>query len=211
MVCSVCGQDYGVAHNCAGVAAYMTPEEAAPFPSGFAPLYYFKLAFHIARWDDIAIRRHSRDPNAIYFGAFIWLATVVVILIGLALPKVQPDLEIAGPGLVFRLAVVIAFGVVYMAALTFLQLGLCHFIAKTFFRGSGTYLGLMRPLLLSWFVNILILIPVVGAPAAGIAWIAVLMLVFEEVHGIERLQAFFISVGINVAFFVIQNALPIPR
>ena len=53
-------------------------------------------------------------------------------------------------------------------------------------------MGVMRPLVLGWFVNVLILIPVVGIYAAGIAWTAVLMLVFEEVDGIERTQAFLI-------------------
>jgi len=30
-------------------------------------------AFNIVRWDDIAIRRASRDSNAIYYGAFLWI------------------------------------------------------------------------------------------------------------------------------------------
>jgi hypothetical protein len=65
----------------------------------------------------------------------------------------------------------------------------------------------MRPLLLGWFVNCLILIPVVGTLATGIAWTAVLMMVFEEVEGIGRLQAFGISASINVCFFILQLML----
>lgn len=34
------------------------------------------------------------------------------------------------------------------------------------------------------------------------------MLVFEEVDGIRRLQAFLISAGVNVAFAVLQFAIP---
>src|SRR6266571_954762 len=71
MKCNVCGQEYGVAHNCAGVAAAMTQEEAAPSPEGFAPLYYLRLAFSIVRWDDISIRRASRDSKALPYGAFL--------------------------------------------------------------------------------------------------------------------------------------------
>jgi hypothetical protein len=65
-----------------------------------------------------------------------------------------------------------------------------------------------RPLFLGWFVNVLVLIPVVGIYAAGIAWTAVLMLVFEEVDGIERMQAFLISAGINVVFLALNFLVP---
>ena len=69
---------------------------------------------------------------------------------------------------------------VVMAFITFIQFGLCHLIAKWFFGDTGTFMGIMRPLLLGWFVNALILLPVVGLWPAAIAWIAVLMLVFED-------------------------------
>jgi len=69
----------------------------------------------------------------------------------------------------------------------------------------------MRPLLLAWFVNCLVLIPFLGMLAAAIAWTAVLMMVFEEVDGIRRLQALGISAGINVCFLRLQYALQRPR
>ena len=48
--------------------------------------------------------------------------------------------------------------------------------------------------------------------AVAIAWTAVLMMVFEEVEGISRLQAFGISAGINVCFFLVQLLLtPVTR
>jgi hypothetical protein len=208
MICSVCGQDYGVAHVCAGVSAFMTPEEAAPSPSGFDPIYYVRLAFNIVRWDDMAIRRASRDAHAIYYGAFFWVVSALTILVVTALPPMLAKLHNAGPALVIGVVIGLIFGLAVMAVLTFVQLGLCHLIAKWLFGGTGSYIGLMRPLLLGWFVNVLILIPVLGPLAAGIAWIAVLMLVFEEVEGIERLQAFLISAGINVCFFLIQLMFP---
>jgi predicted exporter len=52
------------------------------------------------------------------------------------------------------------------------------------------------------------LIPVVGVLASAIAWTAVLMMVFEEVDGIGRLQAFLISAGINTIFLVLLYVLP---
>jgi hypothetical protein len=204
MRCGVCGMDYGLSHQCSGIAPLMTEEEAAPPPAGFLPGYYWGLAFRIARWDDIAIRRASRDPNALYYGAFFWFIAATIVLIGTALPQTLAAIHATGPALVIGVAVGMIFGLVVMAFLTFIQLGLCHLIAKWLFDGSGSYWGLMRPLLLGWFVNCLILIPFVGTLAAGIAWTAVLMMVFEEVGGIGRLQAFGISAGINVCFFLLQ-------
>jgi hypothetical protein len=106
--------------------------------------------------------------------------------------------------MIIGLIVGLIFGLVVMAFITFIQLGLCHLIAKWLFGGTGTFMGIMRPLLLGWFVNALILIPVVGLWPAAIAWTAVLMLVFEEVDGIGRLQAFFISAGINLCFIALE-------
>ena len=40
----------------------MTPEEAAPPPSGFAPLYYLRLAFSLVRWDDVAESELKKIP-----------------------------------------------------------------------------------------------------------------------------------------------------
>ena len=212
MKCSVCGQDYGVAHNCAGVAAFVPPEELAAPPAGFAPSYYLRMAFDIARWDDVAIRRASRDSNAVFYGAFFWTVTAITIILVSVLPRMLNSTKVSGPALMIGVIVGVIFGVIVMAFLTFVQLGLCHLIAKGFFGATGSYMGVMRPLLLGWFVNALILIPVAGTLAAAIAWTAVLMMVFEEVEGISRLQAFGISAGINVCFFVLQLMMtPVTR
>jgi len=57
-------------------------------------------------------------------------------------------------------------------------------------------------------VNGLILVPVVGVLASAIAWTAVLMMVFEEVDGIGRLEAFLISAGTNAIFLVLLYIVP---
>ena len=205
MKCDVCGQDYGVAHNCPGaVTTSMTQEESAPFPAGFAPLYYLRLAFNIARWDEVSIRRASRDSNAGIYGVGLWAIAASTILGFIAIPQMLRTIHTSGPTLIFGLGVGVIFGLVVMSLITFVQLGLCHLIAKWFFGAKGTLMSVMRPLLLGWFVNCLILIPVVGLWASGIAWTAVLMLVFEEVDCIGRLQAFAISAGINVCFIAFQ-------
>jgi hypothetical protein len=211
MKCELCGQEYGLAHNCAGVAPSLTHEEAAPPPDGFAPLYYLRLAINIVRWDDISIRRASRDSKAGFYGAFFWAVTATVILVFTALPQMLRTMNVPGPAMTIGLVVGLIFGLVIMAVITFIQLGLCHLIAKWFFGGTGTFTGIMRPLLLGWIVNVLILIPVVGLVAAGVGWTAVLMLVFEEIDGIGRLQAFFIAAGINFCFLALQFITAVRR
>jgi hypothetical protein len=209
MKCVVCGLEYGLSYTCSGVAPALSPEEAAPPPEGFAPLYYARMAFGIVRWDDVAIRRASRDPRAIFYGAFAWTCSALLVLVVSTLPALLRRLTYPAPALLIGLFIGFLVGLFVMALLTFTQLGLCHLIAKWFFEANGSFMAIMRPLLLAWFVNVLMLIPVVGLLAAGIAWTAVLMLVFEEVDGIGRLQAFLISAGINVVFFAVQFMLPI--
>lgn len=205
MKCEICSQEYGLSHNCPGVApAQMTQEESAPPPSGFAPIYYLALAVNIARWDDVSIRRASRDSQAIVYGAFFWMTTALAILAVSAVPQIIKYGQLTGPALGIGVVVGLALGLAVMALVTYLQMGLCYLIAKIFFGGTGTFLRVVRPLLLGWIVNILVLVPVAGNWLAGIAWTAVLMLVFEEVDGITRMQAFCISAGINVCFFVLQ-------
>jgi hypothetical protein len=186
----------------------MTEEEAAPPPTGFALLYYLRLAFKIVCWDDVAIRRASRDFKSGIYGLFFWISAAAIILAFTALPQMLRTMNFSGPVAIISLALGLIFGLFAMGIITLVQLGLCHLIAKWFFGATGTYITVMRPLLLGWFVNTLILIPVVGMWASGIAWTAVLMLVFEEVDGIGRLQAFLISAGINICFMALQFAIP---
>lgn len=187
----------------------MTPEEAAPPPPGIAPGYYLQLAFKIATWDDVAIRRAARDPDSIFYGAVFSAISAAVIFLGSSLPGMLQRSDMNGDRLFWGVVLGLVFMWTAMGILAFVQLGLCHLVAKLFFGATGTFVGVMRPLLLGWFVNVLIIIPLVGTLAAAIAWTAVLMMVFEEADGIERLQAFLISAGINVAFLALQLLLPL--
>ena len=208
MRCKVCGIDYGVSHECSGLSPFMTLEEAAPPPSEFSLFYYLRLAFNIVRWDDMAIRRASRDPNALVYGAALSAISAAVIFLVTALPGMLAR-EGRTPGTVFwGLLLGLVFVWAYMGLIAVFQIGFCHAIAKIFLGASGTLVGVMRPLFLGWFVNVLILIPIVGVYAAGIAWTAVLMPVFEEIDRIERMQAFLISAGINAVFLALQLVLP---
>ncbi len=159
----------------------------------------------------MSIRRASRDSNALAYGFAIWALSVIVIFAIGALPALSRRLPPSPVAATIGVIVGLVFMLGYMGVIVLIQLGLCHVIAKWFFGATGTFLGVMRPLLLAWFVNCLILIPVLGMLAAGIAWTAVLMMVFEEVDGIGRLQAFGISAGINICFTLLQLALPQPH
>ncbi len=211
MRCDVCGLEYGLSHNCPGPLPQVARDLVAAelqVPSDAGLGYYLGQAVKIVRWDDGAIRRNAKDPKATAYGLVFWSASILLILLvttlpilSRSLPKVNPIAQAIG------ITVGLAFGLVIMAVITFLQLGLCHLIAKWFFGASGKFVEVMRPLLLGWFVNCLSLIPVAGMLLAAIGWTAVLMMVFEEVDGIGRLQAFGISAGINICFLVLQFSL----
>ncbi|MGC0776933.1 MAG: hypothetical protein WCD68_06980, partial [Candidatus Acidiferrum sp.] len=170
--------------------------------------YYLGEAFKIVRWDDVAIRRNAKDRRATLYGVLIWSAAALVIVLARTLPALNSAITRANPiTLMIAIIVGVTFGFVLIAVITFLQLGLCHLIAKWFFGATGRFVEVMRPLLLGWFVNCFLLIPVAGMLLAAIGWTAVLMMVFEEVDGIRRLQAFGISAGINICFLVLQFSL----
>jgi hypothetical protein len=101
------------------------------------------------------------------------------------------------PAAMFIGMVMILFiSAVYDAA----RYGLCHLVAKYLFGGTGKFITILRPISLSSILIWIAWIPVVGLIAAGIGTIAVVMLTFEEIEGIERMQAFGISVVIYIGF-----------
>lgn len=211
MVCNICGLEYGLSHNCPGPLSaagqdILSAGLQAPTDGGLG--YYLGEAYKIIRWDDIAIRRTAKDSRATLYSILFWLAAMLVILIPTSLSTLSRVLANANPiAMVVGTVVGLTVGLFVMGLITFAQLGLCHLIAKWFFGASGKFIELMRPLLLGWFVNCLLLIPVAGMLLAAVGWTAVLMMVFEEVDGIGRLQAFGISAGINICFFILQFSM----
>jgi hypothetical protein len=202
MKCDVCGRDIGVAHNCPGAVAGSISKEEAPIPAGFAPLYYFRLAFKIACWDDASIRLASRDAKAGIYGAVLWAIVAIAISLVSVLPglyRTFHGIPVSRRILILALSVGLVSGLGAIGLNTIVQIGLSHLIAKWFCGATGTLIGVMRPLLLGWFVNALGMIPVVGDWASGIAWTLVLIVVIVKVDRITRLQAFVICIAINVA------------
>ena len=85
-----------------------------------------------------------------------------------------------------------------------MHIGICHLFAKWFFAGDGHFVNLVRPLLFATIVYVLVPIPFFGMFLSGIAWIAVVMMVFQEVHGMEPLAAFLLSASEGIAIRVVE-------
>jgi len=204
--CEECGQEYGLAHNCAGVAAASDVTDVPPAPEGFVLFRYLGEAFRIATWDEVAIRRMMNDPRAILYGIIVY---VFVISLQLAIPVIK--LVLAGR---IEHSIIIASSLAILifgsAFLDFIRVGVCHCLSKWFAGGSGNFSQLFGPLLLGSIVYVLALIPFVGPLLAGLAWIAVFAMVFEEVHGIAPLTAFLFSAAVGISFFLIEM-FAIPR
>jgi hypothetical protein len=179
----------------------VTAEEMAPPPGlRFAPVHYLNEAGKILMWDDEAVRRASRDNNSLLYG-------FLIVAIAPALPF--------GPLLLrnFNLGYSPPIGLMaahYQQALLsslvwiFLRVGLSHLLAKMLFEAKGSFVAIMRAYLLGQLYRWTIVVPIAGGLLTGIGGIAVLMLVFEEVDGIERMKAFGLAASIGVVFGIIQ-------
>jgi hypothetical protein len=122
------------------------------------------------------------------------------------LVAMSQGLRVTASGLFVAGIVQVCFGAVWQLG----YLGICHLLAKKLLGGNGTYLGILRPMLLSSFVFCTLVIPVVGVFVAGAWWgLAILLWVFEEVHHVERLQTLAILVGMNITLLVLRMATPL--
>ncbi len=208
MRCEVCGQEYGLTHNCPGPIAAATEARAAalepPPPLQLAPILYFKKGLAIARWDELAIQRASRDNNALLHGALFYLVGVLLIFALQVFRALNRGTSLSILGVILGAVTVAVFGFVWQLA----YFGACNFLVKKLLGGTGTFLGILRPMLLSSFVLWLAVIPFLGLIAAGGWWgIAILLWVFEEVHQVERLKTLAILVALNVLFTALRFGL----
>jgi hypothetical protein len=199
--CQACGMEYAGSHDCSAAAPMRIPEEMMAPPEGFCPGYYLRMALGIARGDGAAIHRTANDPDALFYGAAFSAIAAAMIFLVTALHKMLTR-EGATPGtILWGVLLGVLFVCGSLGVIAIVQIGLAHALARWFLGATGTFFTVLRPALLGWFVNCLTAIPVVGPPAAAIAWTAVLMKILEEVDGIARPRAFLISAGIN-AFFL---------
>lgn len=202
--CPVCGRTYGVTHSCPGpVTPAPTPWMARPAPTAFPSRHYFRQALAIARLEDAAIVAASLDKDALWYGLVIWFIGQLLV-IGVQFLKALAS----GAPINWLVACLGSFMLISIdAAMMFAQYGICHLLARWWFGARGTYLGVLRALLLGSIVRWLMVIPYLGIFIAGLWGIAVMMVVFEDVDGIERLQAFFLSLGVGLIFLFFTSML----
>lgn len=206
--CPVCGRSYGVTHSCTGPVATETPLAAKwPVPSGFAPVHYFRQALAIARLDDGAVLAAARDKSAMLYGAIIWLVGQSLIFAGFLWAGGRPLGGFNWFALLFGVQILIVLDAILMLA----QYGICHLLARWWFGARGSYVGVLRPLLLGSVVTWLGVLPFAGPILAGLWSVAVMMIVFEDVDGIGRLKAFGLSFVIGLFFQALTRALLVAR
>jgi hypothetical protein len=207
MKCDVCGLEYGMAHNCPGpmtVAAHEILDAGLQAPADGGVAYYIGEVGKILQWDDEAIRRNAKDPRATTYGLIFWFVAMLIILLAPRIAGLNAHLpETSQLPVPFGVLAGVTLGASGMVALTLLQVGLCYLTAKWFLDGKGRFVEVLRPLMLVWFVNCLLLLPR-GVFYAALIWTIVLMMVFEEVTGITRMQAFRICAAINFGVFAVQ-------
>jgi hypothetical protein len=202
MVCAVCRMEYLTVHNCPGLAPASEEEGTAP-PSGFALFYYLKEAWRIIRWDDSAIRRTAADSRVLPYGLLVWASTNLFVYAAAILEMSGRVHQFAMSRLILGAALTLPIA----ACIGLVHIGVCHLFARWFFAGEGHFVGLLRPLLLATMVYVLAPIPLFGMLLGGIAWIAVVMMVFQEVHGMEPLTAFLLSAGVGIAIRIVEYML----
>lgn len=173
-----------------------TPEAVASaviHPTG--PAWYVKQAIQIARLDTEAIGQVSRDPAALIYGAVVFV--IAVLVRSFFVPAASP----VSPPVI---APVAAVGALVSSAIS---TALIHGAAKLLFGATGTVLGVLRVLWLGSIVQWLALIPVVGWIVGGVWSLLIMMVAFQEVDGIERLQALGLSLALGAVSAALSLAL----
>ena len=169
-------------------------QPASADPAAQGPIGYALAAIKIAQLDSETIVRISRDPVALGYGAVILAGTnvlavlAVTVLLGL-------------PWNVLSIIVAPVSALVSSALTT----GLVHLAAKALFGATGNYVGLLRVLWLGSFVSLLVLVPFVGPLAGGLWSLLITMVTFQEVDGIERLQALGLSLGMAFVLYLLSS------
>ncbi len=169
--------------------------------------YYVNEASRIVRWNEAAIRRAMDDPRSLRYGVVFWiLGNTIASLVFQYLGPMKADRSNFGH-LVFELLI----GLLSGTALSLMQLGIIHTVAKLFCAGDGKFVQILRPLSLAALILLLQVIPAsVGALFGGgswaglalagyvlgnIAWVTVMVMVFDIVDGMEQLTAFVTSIA----------------
>jgi len=200
--CAVCGLEYGFTHACSGIPSREMLAENLPPPGlRFAPLHYLDEAVKMLGWDDAAVRRASKDNNSLLYG-FIFLA------IGLAIPIAAKVIQTVHMGYSVSwgfFGLRYAESLAYTAVWSVVVVGLSHGLAKLLFEAHGAYLGVLRAFALGQLCSWLIISPIAGQLLVRAGLAALLMVVFEEVDGIDRMKAFCLAAAIGIGLWILTS------
>lgn len=192
------------------------PEESAQSSQGTTseldasqsagPLGYLRQAIRIARFDVDAITRASQDKRAILYGAGVLGTGILTANVSAWLLSGPPagDESVSNRVLfVVGAAVVVPLQVLVSA----INVGIIHGAARLVFGATGRYVHLLRVLWLGSVVLWLNAIPIVGALVGSVWFLLITLVTFEEVDGVERLQALALVVGLAALMFLARAAL----
>jgi len=165
--------------------------------------HYLREAVRIARFDEEAIVRVAGDRKALKYGACVVAAAAVLSYLSELLVDRSDDGPIGPLGLAIGLLVVVPLQLLVSAV----HVGVIHALGKLLLGASGSYVSLLRVLWLASIVSWLAVIPIVGPIAAGVWFLLITLVTFENVDGVERLQALVLVIGVAALMLLLQTLL----
>jgi hypothetical protein len=163
-----------------------------------SPLWYLREATRIARFDHDAITRTSQDPRALLYGACI----MAIAVVGQQLSGAVPFGLRQPPPPTLPVAVVAIVAIPVQLAVSAINIAVTHGAARLLFSATGHYRALLRVLWLGSVVQWLVVVPVIGQYVAGVWLLLITIVTFEEIDGIERLQALMLVFALGFLMFV---------
>lgn len=167
-----------------------------------------RLGWAIARGDAAAIERVARDATALLYGLALLFLTGFVLQLARLAKLAWLGFSISS----FDLSVGLLAGGAFEALLRLAHVAVSHLICSSLLRGKGTFVEILRPMLLASPLNLLAAFTFVGSAVASLWWgVAVGLRVFEKVHRTGRVAtlATLIFVGaalvLGESLWVISN------
>ena len=204
MFCDECGQEFLVRHSCPGPIP--VGDTVVP-PEGFGLFHYLREAWRIVRWDEAAIRRVMDDQRALRYGMLFWIAGNIFPSFVFSYFGPTKDSGVFLGKLLPHLVISLLSG----TAFSLMQLGMIHLVAKFFCAGDGKFVQILRPLSLASLILLLQVVPacvgiffgvipwasllLAGYVLGNMVWVAVMVMVFDVVDGMEQLTAFVTSIA----------------
>ena len=180
------------------------PAEPAPTEVS-GPVRALGHAVGIARLDTTAMQSASRDRQALLYGAVIAGAAIVPqVVAGMVASTLGPETLTPDASAILTVS---AVAVIMRLVSSAISTAIMHGAAKLLFGATGSYLGLLRVLWLGSIVQVIAVVPVIGSIVAGIWSLLITLIAFEEVDGIERLQALVLAVGFTAIAYAMAIVL----